>query len=283
MRPAVLSLPVESQARLYFRRGDRSGRSLRRKIRVRFHQILIVILLQAALFVGLQHLWLSLLDWNHFRLSRVEVWPGQTVVEDKVQSAASRFLTANLLALDTSRLATEIKSLPWIKNARIRKVFPATLRIELAVRVPLAVLDRGFLTLVDGEGVLLAPADVSDTARLPLLKDRGQFGEDYRKKIALARAALDGLTAELRARIEWMDLSDVGCLRLRLREDSAELILGSGGFAAKLDIYRRQAARWAVLFGRPDTVDLRIANRVYLRRTTGAARPHLAAGRGEVM
>jgi cell division septal protein FtsQ len=283
MRPAELSLPVDPQARLYFRRGDHPGRSLRRKIRVRFHQIVIVILLQAALFAGLQRLWLSLLDWNHFCLSRIEVWPGQTVVGDKVQSAASRFLTANLLALDTSRLASEIKSLPWIKNARIRKVFPSTLRIELAVRIPMAVLDRGLLTLVDGEGVLLAPADVSDTARWPVLKDRGQFGEDYQKKIALARSVLDGLSVELRSRIEGMDLSDIGCLRLRLREDPTELILGSDGFAAKLDIYHRQAARWATLFGRLDAVDLRIADRVYLRRTAGAARTHPAVGRGEVM
>jgi len=199
-----------------------------------------------------------------------------------VQSAASRFLAANLLALDTSRLAAEIKSFSWIKDARIRKVFPATLRIEVKVRTPMAVLDRGLLYVVDGEGVLVAPAEAGDLAHWPLLGDRGQFAQDYPAKIALARTLLGGLSDELRARVERLDLSDVGCLSLRLRDDPADIILGADGFAAKLDLYARQAGRWAALFGRPETVDLRIADRVYMQLAAGAARTYPAVGRGEV-
>jgi len=280
MRPAKRFETVDSAAQLHFRRGGRPGRGLRRKIRLRFHHLVLFVLVQAALFTGLQRLGLFLLDWNHLRLNRIEVWPAHLPVGDKVESAASRFLSTNLLALDTSRLASEIKSLSWIKEARIRKVFPSTLRIEVTVRTPMAVLDRGLLFLVDGEGVLLSPANGTDIARWPLLTDRGHFQEDYRAKIALARGCLSGLPATLRDKIETLDLSLTACLVLRMRNDSARLILGPDGFAAQLDIYDKQAARWAAAFGRPDTVDLRIADRTYLRL---AARPRPAAGRGEVM
>jgi cell division septal protein FtsQ len=281
MRPNERFEPAESAAQLHFRRGGRRG--LRRKIRLRFHHFVLFVLLQAALFTGLQRLWLFLLDWNHFCLNRIEVWPAHIPVGDKVESAASRFLSANLLALDTSRLASEIKSFSWIKDARIRKVFPSTLRIEVTVRTPMAVLDRGLRFLVDGEGVLLAPADGAAIARWPLLTDRARFQEDYRAKIALARGCLDSLPATLRDKIETLDLSQTSCLVLRMRNDSVRLILGPDGFSAQLDIYDKQAARWTAVFGRPDTVDLRIADRAYLRLAAGVAPSRPAAGRGEVM
>jgi len=283
MSPAERFEPAELAARLHFRRGGRPGRSLRRKVRLRFHHLVLFVLVQAALFTGLQRLWLFLLDWNHFSLNHIEVWPAHIPAGDKVESAASRYLSANLLALDTSRLASEIKSLSWIRDARIRKVFPSTLRIEVTVRTPLAVLDRGLLFLVDGDGVLLAPADGGDIARWPLLTDRGQFQEDYRAKIALARGCLGGLSATLRDKIETLDLSQASCLTLRIRNDSVRLILGPDRFSAQLDTYNKQAARWAAAFGRPDTVDLRIADRAYVRLAAGAARPRPATGRGEVM
>jgi hypothetical protein len=131
--------------------------------------------------------------------------------------------------------------------------------------------------------MLLGQAEEGAPSQWPLLCDRGQFQENYQAKIALASACLGGLPGELRARIERIDLSDVGCLSLKLRDDPAELILGTDEFAVKLDIYHRRAAQWAALFGRLKTVDLRIAERAYLRPAAGAARPHTAAGRGEVM
>jgi cell division septal protein FtsQ len=283
MRPAQGFDPAEPAAQLHFRRGGSPGRGLRRKIRLRFHHLVIFTLLQAVLFTGLQRLCLFLLDWDHFRLNRIEVWPDRTPVGDRVDNAASRFLSSNLLALDTSRLASEINSLSWIKDARIRKVFPSTLRIEITVRTPMAVLDRGPLFLVDGEGALLAPAAAAETARWPRLTDSGRFQENYRAKIALARDCLDSLPARLRDKIETLDLSRTSCLILSMRNDPARLILDPESFSAQLDLYDKQAARWAAAFGRPATVDLRVADRAYVRLAAGAARPRSAAGREEVM
>lgn len=283
MRSFPWSSPVPAGVELHFRRGGHPGQGLRRKVGLRFYQALLCVLLQAALFTGLQRLCLFLLDWDHLRLNRIEVIPEESQVKDKVEKAASHFRSASLLALDTSPLASELETLPWIKEARIRKVFPSTLRIEVMVRTPMAVLDRGALFLVDEEGVLLGQAEEGAPSQWPLLSDRGEFQEDYQAKIALGRSCLSGLPAELRARIERIDLSDVGCLSLKLRDDPAELILGRDGFAVKLNIYNRQAAHWAAFFGRLKTVDLRIADRAYVRLAAGAARPHPAAGRGEVM
>lgn len=267
-----------------YRRGQRIAIHRRRKrITLRLRHVVVLVLLQAALFTGLQRLCLRLLEWDHLRLSRVEVRPRTEPECFRVESEASRYLSANLLALDTALLAARIKSLPWIKDARIRKSFPSTLRIDMTVRKPMAVLDRGPLFLVDEEGVLLGPADAAAADALPVLRDENSFLDDYPAKIALARACLESLSASDRVLVKALDLADPDGLSLTFRGEPVRLLLGRDGFEAKVARFRRRAGEWAAVCGGLGTVDLRLPGRATLRPGDGKIGPAASAGREEVM
>lgn len=273
-----------SPASVQYQRGRRTEVQRRRKrVALRLKHVVLILLAQAALFAGLQRLCLGLLEWDHLKLSRVEVHPRTGPESGRVTYEASRYLSANLLVLDTAPLAARIKSLPWVKDARIRKSFPSSLRVDFTVRRPMAVLDRGTLFLVDKEGVLLGPAGPASGGGLPVLRDDGRFAEDYTAKIGRARACLESLSASHRARVETLDLTDPGCLSLTFRGDPARLLLGSEGFGEKAALYIRRARAWAADYGSLSTVDLRLPDRAYLKPgdgTHGAAAP---AAREEVM
>jgi len=267
-----------------YRRGQRVAvRRRRKRITLRLRHVVLLVCLQAALFSGLQRLYLLLLEWDHLRLSRVVVHPRTEPGSDRVESEASRYLAANLLALDTAPLAARIKSLPWIKDARIRKSFPSTLRIDITVRRPMAVLDRGPLFLVDEAGVLLGPAETAAAGALPVLRDENRFIDDYPAKIELARTCLESLSPSERALVGALDLTNPDCLRLTFRHDPVRLLLGREGFDAKILHYRKHAREWTAACGGLATVDLRLPGRTYLRPGDGKNGPAGSAGRGEVM
>jgi cell division septal protein FtsQ len=273
-----------SPAAVHYQRGRRTEVKRRRKrFALRLKHVVLLVLAQAALFTGLQRLCLGLLEWDHLRLSRVDIHPRTGPESDRVEREAARYLSANLLVLDTAPLAARIRSLPWVKDARIRKSLPSSLRVDFTVRLPMAVLDRGTLFLVDEEGVLLGPAGPAAAGGLPVLRDDGRFAEDYTAKIGLARACLESLSASHRARVETLDLTDAACLSLTFRGDPARLLLGSEGFGEKAALYLRRARAWAADHGSLSTVDLRLPDRAYLRPgdgTRGAAAP---SAREEVM
>ncbi|OGD12245.1 MAG: hypothetical protein A2Y86_07095 [Candidatus Aminicenantes bacterium RBG_13_62_12] len=267
-----------------YQRGQRvEVRRRRRLISLRLRHIILFVLLQAALFSGLQRLCFFLLEWDHLRLSRVEVYPRSEPGSARVEEEAARFLSVNLLLLDTTPLAARIKSLPWIKDARIRKSFPSTLRVDISVRRPLAVLDRGAFFLVDEEGVLLGPAEAESADSLPVLRDEGRFAEDFEAKISLARACLESLSPPLRSRVEELDLTDTGCLSLTLRDEPVRLVLGRSGFEAKVALYQRQAGAWTNAYGSLETVDFRLPGRAYLKPRDAKIETAVSAARGEVM
>ncbi|MBM3296334.1 MAG: FtsQ-type POTRA domain-containing protein [Candidatus Aminicenantes bacterium] len=271
-----------SAAAVQYRRGRRVPLKKRRRTTLRLWHVVLFVLLQAAVFTGLQRLCLFLFEWDHLRLSRVEVHPRTDPAAAGVEAEAARLLSTNLLLLDTERLATRIKLLPRVKSASIRKAFPGTLRVDITFRRPLAVLDRGALFLVDEEGVLLGTADAAAPASLPVLRDAGLFQEDYPVKIGLARICLERLPS-LRARVEEIDLTDPDCLALRLRGDPARLLLGGEAFEAKVALYLKQAGSWEEAYGSLETVDLRLPGRAVLRLRDGIIGTAAPAVRGEVM
>jgi len=124
----------------------------------------------------------------------------------------------NLLALDIERLKSLVESHPWVREARLRKVFPSEVRIEVKEREPAAVLKVGETFLVIAEdGVVLERLAGPPDGGLPLLVDSALFQDGYRNKLGLAWDCLKSLTAEERASVESLDISRPTAWACRLK------------------------------------------------------------------
>ena len=85
-----------------------------------------------------------------------------------------------MLFLDASEAERSISALPWVKSARVRRGWPATVRIDVVPRVPVATVpaDGGRAALIDASGYAIgwAPSPGADGARAELPHVSVPFG-----------------------------------------------------------------------------------------------------------
>jgi cell division protein FtsQ len=138
------------------------------------------------------------------RLSRAEV---------VARAAVSK--ATNVWWLDELAVERRLETDPWIADARVSTGFPATIRIAIVERSPVAVVrDRLGDLLIAADGTALGPA--RHTRGLPRIEVVGAtVGE--RPSRAAAASILGAMTNELRASVAFVMVAADGSVNLRLR------------------------------------------------------------------
>ena len=260
--PAVAGEPA------LFQRGLEKApvKKIQRTLVVRPGHIVLFFLLVAAVFLGLAKAYLLLITTSEFDVRTTRVESKHEFVAGDIRALADPSKLGNLLALDLGRLKNLVESHPWVREARLRKVFPSEVRIEIAEREPAAVLRAGGDDLVvaeDGE-VLGRPADGADLG-LPLLLDAGGFGDRYHEKLRLAWQCLRPLTAAELAAVESLDVSRLDSPSLVLKGQPTRIILCPERFSRELREYIANKEAWESQGGPLEYVDLRFDDRVYFK------------------
>lgn len=183
------------------RRRRRLGRSL---------VLTVLILLVAA----------ALATTPIFDIERVEVDGVQGAAAEQVRTIAAVAPGENLLRVDRGAIAEAVLALPWTASVDVRRVPPATLRITVAPRRPVAVVRIPNASwLVDDAGVVVAggaspglPVIVAPDSVIP---PPGAEISDaaIRNALAVRRA----LPAPLRRAVDRYDATSERALRFRLQ------------------------------------------------------------------
>jgi hypothetical protein len=252
---------------LVFQRGHRSPslQRSRKRLTLRLKHVLALFAVLAGFFVALDRVYLFLISWDRLTIRTFELRGGR----DEVRGTLDRILRSrplgNILLCDLQILQDGLKACPWVKDARVQKVFPSSLRIEITERLPFALLEKGGLSLVAEDGTVLEPSVPADTWPLPVVRDEGSFLFRFREKWETARACLEGLSVAERARLASLECSDDGRVTLQFREDPLRLILDGTGVREKLDFFTAHREAWESQFGALDYVDLRFDGRAIVR------------------
>jgi cell division protein FtsQ len=207
---------------------------------------------------------------------------------DQLQIEGSRFVTRDAVVgkfaadmghsvifvpLQERRAALE--ALPWVEQARVLRVLPGLIRVEITERTPLAFLRTGDeLSLVDANGVVLErPVEanfhfpvVSGIRRsLPLgvRAHRMKVFAQFMKDIEASNPGADDHVSEV-------DLSDAADVRatltgLGIAADAASAVLvhfGDSDFSSRYHLLVDNIDQWRANAGRVDSVDLRFAKQV---------------------
>lgn len=96
-----------------------------------------------------------------FRADRVAVTGTQVLTPQQIRRAAAVPLGGPLVSVDTGAVRKRLlKALPRLRDARVHRSWPHTVRVDVAERTPSAVLSSGGrFTEVDREGVRFATVD----------------------------------------------------------------------------------------------------------------------------
>lgn len=192
---------------------------------------------------------------------------------DEVQAPGLKhmdFLTVNAIVLeqqtralpliDLERIRTRLLAYGWVKDAQVSRRYPNKILVRITERVPAAVWqNHGELTLIDTDGVLLAPVSRDAVPALPLVVGPGanQQAPAYHQLLAAAPGLKPHVVAAT-----WIDNR-----RWNLRFASGETLKlpEEGAGEALADFAKRDAAH--ALLGRGWlSFDLRIPGKMVVRR-----------------
>jgi cell division septal protein FtsQ len=250
-----------------YQRGDGLARVRKpvRKFSLRARHIVFVLGGAALFFFAAFELYSFVITWPRFDVRSVRVACSDPSVQQMVQDSAGSARWGNILLLDLDRARRDVESIPWVKEARTRKVFPAGLAIEVVPRRPAALLERDSLFLVDEDGAIIEQAGRDGLPELPLLTDAGRFLKDSEPKIKRAFACLNDLPANVRARVDSLDVSDPSSVILRFRGSRTRLFLGDDLFASRVADYLQRRESWEKEAGELDYVILWFEDRIIYR------------------
>ncbi len=170
----------------------------------------------------------------------------------------------NILLFDIEHLQEALAAHRWIKEVRIRKILPSTLKIEIKDRTPVALLKRENLYLIDKEGIQLERIESREGLDLPLLVDSNNFQKDYKEKLELAWECLGSLSPSEKQQLEVLDLSEYKNITVQLKKKKTKLILGNDRFSQKLQAFQQYSARLGK-FGILEYADLRFPDRFIIK------------------
>jgi cell division septal protein FtsQ len=253
---------------LEFKRGLEKVpvKKIQRKLNVRWKHIVLFFLVIAGFFLLLAKVYLYLINCDDFTVKKAEIACRQEFVGRDIRALLDASKLRNLLLLDIGRLQARVEAHRWVKEARLRKVFPSTLKIEIMEREPAAVLKTGETYLmIDRDGVWLEPLAAREDANLPLLLDSASFKDDYQEKLDLAWRCLDALTPEQRLEVEALDLTEPGSVSVYLVGQTTRLILGGERFSERLSFIRSYKETMEGQNGPLEYIDLRFDDRIIFK------------------
>jgi len=255
-----LSEPVQFQRG----RGKTKTKKIQRKIRLRFMHILFYLILIGGIFYALQQAYLFLISWDKLNIKDVTVLSRMPEIKEETQRFFEGKRLGNILLLDIGLLQEKFTAHRWIKEVRVRKILPSSLKIEIKERTPVALLKQDHTYMIDEEGVFLEKIEQGEKANLPLLIDSNKFKKDYEEKLNLAWECLRSFAPSEKERLEVLDLTEYENVIVRLKNNQTRLILGNDRFSEKISLYSRLRAKLE-RFGDLEYVDLRLHDRIYIK------------------
>ena len=258
-----------------FQRGEGHVRGKKpvRKFPLRTRHVLLVLGGSALFFLAAFELYSFVITWPKFDVRTVLVACPDASVRSLVQESAGAARWGNILLLDLNRARRDVESIPWVKEARTRKVFPAGLAIDVIPRRPAALLEKENLFLIDEEGAIIEQAGRSALPDLPVLTDAGRFAVDGDLKVRRAFACLNDLPAGVRERVDALDLSNPADVVLHFHGSRTRLFLGDAHYADRVADYLERKEAWEREAGELDYVILWHEDRIVYRPFTAPPAP----------
>ena len=286
-----LNLPLKYRGRAgfgepaQFQRGREKApvKRIQRRVAVKFKHIFLLFFLLCGSFYSIMKLYLFLVTGDHFEVKRSQIVCRREFVRQDIQALIGASKLGNLLLLDLSRLQECLEAHRWVKEARLRKIFPSSLKIEIQEREPAALLGiGGRFILIDEEGAFLESLGSREGVNLPLLIDASQFHEHYQQKLALAWECLASLTPGEAAGLDALDVSRTGSVSVLFPDHPTRLVLGGDHFAENLRYYLSSRESLEGQAGPLEYVDLSLRDRVYLKPLPALAKDFVSTPNQEV-
>ena len=217
------------------------------------------------------------------------------VASDAIVEKFSADMGRSVVRVPLGERREALETLPWVEEARVQRVMPNQIRVEITERTPVAFLRTASeLSLVDSHGVIF-DRPVEGEFRFPVVsgiteslpreqrEERMNSYVQFMKEIELTQPGADDRISE----VDLSDPSDVRATLNGLGTDSGNgapilVHFGDSDFGNRYHLLADNVDQWRASAGSVDSVDLRFARQVVVNpegRTVAAKLPQNAGER----
>jgi len=209
-----------------------------------------------------------------FKLERIEMSRLRKLSRDEIVTLAGVKLGDSLLKLDLQHVAEQLEKNPWIENLNVRRRFPGTLSIEITERVPVAVVNMGYLYYLDDKGEIFKPLTEGDRLDFPILtgiteEDLVKDAEGTKNMISSALGLMELLKKGTVFRLE--DVSEIHLDKgygytLFTARGGIPVKLGNKDFQEKLARFNRIYQNLTAQIASLEYVDLNYSDKIVVKK-----------------
>ncbi|TKR57029.1 FtsQ-type POTRA domain-containing protein [Allopusillimonas ginsengisoli] len=179
----------------------------------------------------------------YFAISRLQIEPVEQagklafVSPASVRATISGKLAGNFFFVSLDETRQLIESVPWVRHASIRRVWPDTLRVQIEEQQPLALWNENEMINTWGESFIANQGELPDDAQMPQLN-----GPESSERLVVQRyAEIARWFAPLSLRVQEVTLSPRYAWEVQL-SDGMRLNLGRDPAADEADPHGRSGA-----------------------------------------
>ncbi|MEN3953132.1 cell division protein FtsQ/DivIB [Iodidimonas sp. SYSU 1G8] len=207
----------------------------------------------------------SVSDLSGLTVNEVEVTGTKNLELEEVILASGVEDGQKIGDIDLTVVREQVESIGWVRKARVSRILPGTIQIDISERVPYAFWqDNRKLRLIDREGVEITKEGLAHFAKLPLVV--GEGAPRHARSLFEIMESEPSLAARVQAAVR------VGNRRWDLRFDNGVNVQLPETDADKA--WHRLAAldkNEGLLSRDVATIDMRLADRMTVRQTPEAA------------
>ena len=206
-----------------------------------------------------------------FAVEEIELSGNDHTSVDAIFAALDLNGPRSLVAIDPAEARAALKALPWVEGARIAKIYPSKLVVEVSERSPFAVWQTGrALSVIERDGTVIGGyAADPRLAALPFLVGKGaaEAGAGIVATLSRHPQVAGRVRAHIRVGQRRWDLRLDNGITVRLPEAGVERALDRlVAMQADLDLFERDLA----------AIDLRFGDRTVFALTDNALRARQA-------
>jgi cell division protein FtsQ len=265
---------VKARSERNFRRARvKPGRARRSRSRIGWRIVRHLVALLVVGYAGYRALEL-VVRAAPLRVGRIIVSGNRRLSDAEVQALAHGLQGRSILTADLNASRRHLLESPWVADARLRRVLPSTVEVQIVERQPIGISRLGSqLYLVDRSGTVIdefgpryREFDLPIVDGLVRSPRKGKPVIDA-TRAELAARVVDSIGARktIAKRVSQIDVSNPKDVVVLLDGDPALLHLGNDRFVERLRSYLEVASTLRDRVADIDYVDLRFDDRVYVK------------------
>lgn len=254
------------------RKQEKKSVDLRKLLR-RFLRVSVAVFSTTMIIIGGFFVVQLLMASDLFKIDQISVQGNSRLDPDSIVALSDIQEGVNTFSLDLGLIGRKIEENPWIEKARVERIFPRQVTIEVLERKPVAIVNLGYLYYLDEQGEVFKVLDASDRLDFPMITgfdyDKArEHNEVYVQKFKQIVALLADL--KKRSRFNLDQVSEIhqnsdGSLALFTLKGSVEIKLGNGNFESKLNRLERIYVQLQPKLNILDYIDLNVYEKVIVR------------------